>query len=135
MIETTKTTGHCSMSTGHSRVGFINEHSLVLNAFKPISNNDFSELIIPKTSYFMNNKQKSNKNCSYKMVEDAKEFQINFWDLSEKVRLIFNKEFIIRLFDNCNLELKELAKLLNISYPFAVHLRRNTYSVPLNIVL
>ena len=134
MTQTT-TTGHCLQSTGHSRAGFINEDSLVLGTFESILYNDFSEFIIPKTSYFMNNKQKSNKNCSYKMVEDTKEFQVNFWDLSEKVRVIFNKDFIIRLFDSCNLELKELAKLLKISYPFLVHLRRNTYSVPLNMIL
>jgi len=62
----------------------------------------------------MNNKQNSNKNSSYKMTEETKEFKINFWDLSNGVRIILNKEFTIKLFDNCNMELKELAMALAI---------------------
>lgn len=68
MIEST-TTGHCLQSTGHSRVSYINGNSLVLDIFKPISNNDFQEFVIANTSLIMNNKQKSNKNCSCKMSQ------------------------------------------------------------------
>ncbi|MBI2650282.1 hypothetical protein HYX04_03135 [Candidatus Woesearchaeota archaeon] len=83
----------------------------------------------------MNNKQKSNKDFSYKMIQNIKEFQINFWNLSDNVRLNLNKDFTIKLFDNCNIELKELAKLFDISYPFVIHLRKNMYSIPLDIIL
>ena len=115
-------------------VKYLKESSLHLDAFKPHFYFDFSRFIIPKVVY-MNNKQNSNKNSSYKMTEETKEFKINFWDLSNGVRIILNKEFTIKLFDNCNMELKELARLLNVSYPFVVHLRRNIYSIPLGLVL
>ena len=68
MIQTT-TTGHFSMSTGHLRVSYINKNSLVLDAFKPISDNDLQQFVIPNTWQIMNNKQKSNGNCGYKMSQ------------------------------------------------------------------
>ena len=62
-------------------VKYLKESSLHLDAFKPHFYFDFSRFIIPKVVY-MNNKQNSNKNSSYKMTEETKEFKINFWDLS-----------------------------------------------------
>ncbi len=115
-------------------VEYLKDNSLHLDTFKHYFCFDFSKFIIPKAVY-MDNKQNSNKNSSYKMTEETKEFEINFWDLSNGVRIILNKEFTIKLFDNCNIELKGLAELLNVSYPFVVHLRRNIYSIPLGIVL
>ena len=119
-------------TTGHLRVRYIKEYSLDSISFKP--HFDFPEFVIPKKS-FMKNKQKSNKNCSDKMIGSTKEFEINFWDLSDKVRLTFRDEFTKKLFDNCNTKLKDLAKKLDVSYPFVVHLRKNMYSIPVNIVL
>lgn len=126
------TTGHWTFAD----VDYLKEDSLHLDTFKhPIYFNFFDSIIPKASSYVMNNKQKSNKNSSCKMTEETKEFKINFWDLSNSVRVILDKEFTIKLFDKCNIELKELAKLLNVSYPFVIHLRRNIYSIPLNIVL
>ena len=56
--------------TGHSRVSYINENSLVLDVFKHHFYSDFQKFIIPKNGFIMNNKQKSNKNCSYKMKQE-----------------------------------------------------------------
>lgn len=68
MTQTT-TTGHCLQSTGHLHVSYLNENSLVLDIFKQISDNDFNKFVIANTSLIMNNKQKSNENCGYKMSQ------------------------------------------------------------------
>ena len=74
------------LDTGHGHMNYLKENSLVSNTFKPNFYNNFREFIIPAKNFSMNNKQKSNENCSCKMIENTKEFEINFWDLSEKIR-------------------------------------------------
>ncbi len=124
-----------STSTGHSRVRYLNEDSLALNTFKPHLYFDFSEFIIPKTSFIMNNKQKSNKNCSCKMVKKTKEFEINFWRLSTRTRFIFDKNFTKKLFDSCKKDFYDLASELKISYSYLIHLRNSKYSIPSSVLL
>jgi len=54
------TTGHWTFAD----VKYINYNSLLTNTFKPYF--DFSRFVIPKMSFIMNNKQKSNKNTVIK---------------------------------------------------------------------
>lgn len=86
MIQTT-TTGHCLQSTGHSRVSYINKNSLVSNTFKHHFYLDFEEFIIPKKSFIMNNKQKSNINCSCEMSLRRLKIRTKEEFVSELVRL------------------------------------------------
>lgn len=69
------------------------------------------------------------------MKKKDSEFKINFWDLPSSVRLNLDEFFCKRLFDDCQINLKNLAKKLSISYPFVCHLRRGMYSIPLDIVI
>lgn len=71
-------------TTGHSPVRFINENSLVLDTFKPHFYFDFQGFIIPKKGFIMNNKQKSNKNCSCKMIKWTKGYVKELEELTEK---------------------------------------------------
>mgnify|MGYP001611476957 CR=1 FL=1 len=86
-------------TTGHSHVRYLNECSLATDTFKPIPNNDFQEFVIANTGLIMNNKQKSNRNCSCKMSQ-------------KRLKIRTKEEFI--------LELKRLSKVdkkyLNYSY-------------------
>ena len=92
-----------ALDTGHSPVRYINENSLVIDAFKLISNNDFQEFIIPKTSYFMNNKQKSNGNCSCKMsqrrlkIRTKEEFILELKGLSKINRKYLNYNYLRKI--------------------------------------
>lgn len=76
---------------------------------------------------------KANSSGGNKMKND---FEIHFWELSERVRLHINDEYLKNLFDKASDGgLYKLAKTLNISYPFIIALRRGVYSIPSKILV
>ncbi len=84
-----------ALDTGHLRVRYLNEDSLVSDTFKPISNYDFPEFIIPKTGFVMNNKQKSNENFSYKMSQKRLKIRTKEEFISEVRKLAkINKKYL-----------------------------------------
>lgn len=96
------------------------------------NSNQSNYVYMNKSNHDYIEKNELNKNST-----DANTIQtgLNFWDISDNLRIVLDSKFSIFLFDSCKIPLKEIADHLGCSYPYAVHLRRNYYSISIRHIL
>ncbi|MFH0874505.1 MAG: hypothetical protein V1859_01080 [archaeon] len=109
--------------TGQVDVRYLNGMCQNFGMQQKHLSHDFSNYVIPSNKLSMNNKEKSDEN--FEILE------LNFWNLSNNIRLNLNQEFCIRLFSSCKMDSHLLAQQLNVSYAYVNQLRRNMYSITL----
>ena len=144
------------LDTGHLRVNYLKESSNAiypLRAHAELPNYDFpfhegrlsslksimqSRLTCPS----LQNKNSSinegiltfDKSSGEKKMKT--DFELHFWDLSERLRYKIEDKFMRFLFDQASGgNLKSLATKLNVSYPFICQLRRGLYSIPSKLLI
>jgi hypothetical protein len=72
----------------------------------------------------------------FENIRMEKQFEVPFWNLSNRVRYHLDTSFLKVLFDKASAgDLHQLAKELNVSYPYISPLVRGVYSIPTNLLV